>query len=78
MSFFVSLFCFAIGFCLGGAGGIALGFVWYERKCGLFSDHTGQRKAAIRYELDDIIGHYARKSSKGQGEPLAPARYIRH
>jgi hypothetical protein len=57
MSSFVLIFYFALGFCIGGVGGIVVGFVWYERKCGLFSDRTGQRATAIRYELDDIIGH---------------------
>jgi hypothetical protein len=31
----------------GGAGGIVLGFIWYEHKCGLLSDDTGQRASAI-------------------------------
>jgi hypothetical protein len=52
---FLSLLCsFSLGFFIGGVGGIVLGFVWYEHKCGLLSDHSGRRAAAIRYELDDI------------------------
>ena len=54
MNFLALLCSFALGCFIGGVGGIVLGFVWYERKCGLLSDHSGQRKAAIRYELDDI------------------------
>jgi hypothetical protein len=61
MSFFALLSSFALGLCVGGAGGIVLGFVWYERKCGLLSDHSGRRAAAIRYQLDDIYGPYARR-----------------
>lgn len=61
MSFFTLLCSFALGFCIGGAGGIVLGFVWYEHKVGLLSDHTGRRAAAIRNELDDIYEPYARR-----------------
>jgi hypothetical protein len=77
MSSFVLIFYFALGFCIGGVGGIVVGFVWYERKCGLFSDHTGQRARAIRYELDDIIGHYVRRSPKGRSERVASLRHSR-
>jgi hypothetical protein len=55
MSILASLCAFALGFCAGGAGGIVLGFVWYERKCGLISDRSGKRAAAIRSELDDVV-----------------------
>ena len=54
MSFVICLCAFALGLSVGGAGGIILGFAWYERKCGLLSDQSGKRRAAIRYELDDV------------------------
>jgi hypothetical protein len=56
MNFVASLSAFALGFGVGGAGGIVLGFVWYERKCRLLSDYSGERAAAIRSELDDVFG----------------------
>jgi hypothetical protein len=49
------LSAFALGSLVGGVGGIVLGFVWYERKCGLLSDSSGKRAAAIRFELDDVF-----------------------
>jgi hypothetical protein len=53
---FVGLLCaFGLGFSAGGVGGIVLGFAWYERKCGLLSDKSGERAAAIRAELDDVL-----------------------
>jgi hypothetical protein len=55
MSILAPLCAFALGFCAGGASGIVLGFLWYERKCGLYSDHSGKRAAAIRSELDDVV-----------------------
>ncbi len=61
MSFLALLCSFALGLFIGGAGGIVFGFIWYERKAGLFSDHTGRRATAIRYELDDIYGPYAQR-----------------
>jgi hypothetical protein len=57
---FVGLLCaFGLGFSVGGVGGIVLGFAWYERKCGLLADKSGERAAAIRAELDDVLdrGH---------------------
>jgi hypothetical protein len=48
--------CLALGFAIGGAVGIVVGFAWYERKAGLLSDSTGRRAAAIRYEMDDVYG----------------------
>ena len=62
MGFFALLSSFALGLCIGAAGGIVLGFVWYERKCGLFSDPTGERAAAIRNELDDIYSAHAERA----------------
>jgi hypothetical protein len=56
MGFIAPLCAFGLGLCAGGVGGIVLGFVWYERKCGLLSDYTGKRRAAIRSELDDVLG----------------------
>ncbi len=64
MSILAPLCAFALGFCAGGAGGIVLGFVWYERKCGLLSDHSGKRAAAIRSELDDVVGRNTRVRRK--------------
>jgi hypothetical protein len=49
----VPLCAFVLGSLVGGVGGILFGFVWYEHKCGLLSDHSGKRIAAIRFELDD-------------------------
>ena len=54
MSFVALLCAFALGFGVGSIAGIVLGFVWYERKCGLLSDHSGKRAASIRFELDDV------------------------
>jgi hypothetical protein len=54
MNFAEFLPAFVLGALMGGVGGIALGFVWYERKCGLLSDSSGKRAAAIRFELDDV------------------------
>ena len=51
----VPLYAFTLGFGLGGIGGIVLGFIWYEHKCGLLSDHSGKRMASIRFELDDVF-----------------------
>jgi hypothetical protein len=51
----VPLYAFALGSGLGGIGGIVLGFIWYEYKCGLLSDHSGKRMASIRFELDDVF-----------------------
>ncbi len=56
---FLAPFCALV---VGGVGGIILGFVWYERKCGLLSDRTGERAAAIRFELDDVFGRPARRA----------------
>jgi hypothetical protein len=56
MGFVVPLCVFALGFAVGGCGGIVIGFVWYERRCGLLSDHSGERAAVIRWELDDVFG----------------------
>ena len=55
MNFAELLPAFALGVLIGGVGGIVLGFVWYERKCGLLSDSSGKRAAAIRFELDDVF-----------------------
>ena len=55
MDFAELLGVFVLGSFVGGVGGIILGFVWYEHKCGLLSDSSGKRAAAIRYELDDIF-----------------------
>jgi hypothetical protein len=55
MSILAPLCAFALGFCVGGASGIVLGFIWYERKCGLFSDRSSKCTAAIRSELDDVV-----------------------
>ena len=55
MSFVAPLCAFMLGFGVGGIGGIVLGFVWYEHKCGLLSDHSGKRAASIRFELDDLF-----------------------
>jgi hypothetical protein len=55
MGFAELLGAFVLGCFGGGAGGIVLGFVWYERKCGLLSDSSGKRAAAIRFELDDVL-----------------------
>jgi hypothetical protein len=54
----------ALGFILGCPCGIILGFIWYEQKCGLFSDHRGQRAAAIRFELDDVMERYGLRQRK--------------
>jgi tRNA(Ile)-lysidine synthase TilS/MesJ len=62
---FVGLLCaFGLGFSIGGVGGIVLGFAWYERKCGLLADKSGERAAAIRAELDDVFDrrHEGRRS----------------
>jgi hypothetical protein len=56
MSIGASLFVFAVGFCAAGASGVVLGFAWYERKCLLLSDQSGERAAEIRSELDDVFG----------------------
>ena len=58
---------FVLGSLVGGVGGIVLGFIWYERKCGLLSDSSGKRAAAIRYELDDIF--------EGSVPPYGDERY---
>jgi hypothetical protein len=55
MSFVALLYPYSGGFAVGGVGGIVLGFIWYEHKCGLLSDHTGRRAAAIWTELDDVF-----------------------
>jgi hypothetical protein len=55
MGFAELLGAFVFGSFVGGVGGIVLGFVWYERKCGLWSDSSGKRGAAIRFELDDVF-----------------------
>ena len=55
MSFVAPLCVFMLGFGVGGIGGIVLGFVWYEHRCGLLSDHSGKRAASIRFELDDVF-----------------------
>lgn len=55
MSFIELLYPYSVGFGVGGIGGIVLGFVWYEHKCGLLSDRTGTRAAAIWSELDDVF-----------------------
>jgi hypothetical protein len=51
----VSLCALALGFGVGGIGGIILGFIWYEHKCGLLSDHSGKRATSIQFELDDVF-----------------------
>ena len=56
MSVVAPLCLFALGSLVGGAGGIVLGFAWYEHKCGLLSDDSGRRAAGIRFELDDVFG----------------------
>jgi hypothetical protein len=56
MSFIGLLGAFGLGVPVGGVGGIILGFVWYERKCGLLTDASGERAMAIRAELDDVMG----------------------
>jgi hypothetical protein len=55
MSLVAPLCAFTLGFGVGGIGGIVLGFVWYERKCGLLSDYSGKLAASIRFELDDVF-----------------------
>jgi hypothetical protein len=55
MDFSELLPAFVLGCLVGCVGGIVLGFVWYERKCGLLSDSSGKRAAAIRFELDDVF-----------------------
>jgi hypothetical protein len=55
MSFIAPLCVFLLGFVVGGVGGIVLGFVWYEHKSGLLSDHSDKRAAEIRFELDDVF-----------------------
>jgi hypothetical protein len=67
----------ALGFMLGCPCGIILGFIWYERKCGLFADHSGKRAAAIRFELDDVMERCAsrqktwdRRPEKGESQGL--------
>jgi hypothetical protein len=55
MSFVAFLCAFALGFGVGSSAGIVLGFVWYERKSGLLSDHSRERAASIRFELDDVF-----------------------
>lgn len=55
MSFIGLLCAFGLGLLAGAAGGIVLGFAWYERKCGLMTDQSGKRAAAIRAELDDVM-----------------------
>jgi hypothetical protein len=53
---FIELLCaFGLGIPIGALGGIVVGFAWYERKCGLWTDGTGKRTAAIRGELDDVM-----------------------
>jgi hypothetical protein len=64
MSFVALLSSFALGLCVGAAGGVVFGFVWYERKCGLLSDHSGRRAAAIRYQLDDIYSPFAQEATE--------------
>jgi hypothetical protein len=56
MSFIGLLGAFGLGVPVGGVGGIILGFVWYEHKCGLLADKSGERARAIRAELDDVMG----------------------
>jgi hypothetical protein len=79
MSILAPVCAFALGFCAGVAGGIVLGFVWYERKCGLFSDRSGKRAAAIWSELDDVAlarGEYSsstRVAVNGRSGPSDPA-----
>jgi hypothetical protein len=51
----VPLCAFTLGFGFGGIGGIILGFIWYEHKCGLLSDHSGKRAASIQLELDEVF-----------------------
>jgi hypothetical protein len=55
VSFVAPLCVFLLGSVVGAVGGIVLGFVWYEHKCGLLSDHSGKRAAGIRFELDDVF-----------------------
>ena len=56
MSVIGLLGAFGLGVPVGGLGGILVGFGWYERKCGLLSDASGERAKAIRAELDDVMG----------------------
>ena len=63
---------FALGFAVGGCGGIVIAFVWYERRCGLLSDHSGERAAVIRWELDDVFG---RSVSRIRPTPLPDANW---
>jgi hypothetical protein len=70
----VGLFCaFTLGFLIGGGGGIVLGFAWYERKCGLLADKSGERAAAIRAELDDVL-----ERRRGQGRRSKINRAAEH
>jgi hypothetical protein len=66
MSFVAPLCAFVLGSIVGGVGGIVLGFVWYEHKCGLLSDRNGKRAAGIRFELDDVFGRSDSTSGDGR------------
>ncbi len=67
MSFIGLLCAFGLGGAVGGVGGIVLGFVWYERKCGLLTDKSGERVLAIRAELDDVIGRLPQDAGRAAG-----------
>jgi hypothetical protein len=62
----VPLYAFALGFGFGGVGGIVLGFIWYEHKCGLLSDHSGKRAKSIWFELDDVFRPIAKIGGVGR------------
>ena len=55
MSFVAPLCALVLGFSVGGIGGIVIGFVCYERKCGLLSDHGGKRAEATRFKRDERL-----------------------
>jgi hypothetical protein len=74
MSFIAPLCIFLLGSLVGCVGGVILGFVWYEHKSGLLSDHSGKRAAGIRFELDDV---FARSNSDMGVTPLLEAN-LRH
>jgi hypothetical protein len=55
MSSVALLYVCSAGLGVGGVGGLALGFVWYERKCGLLADHAGGRRATIWSGLGNVF-----------------------
>ncbi len=72
MSFVAPLCAFLLGSLVGGVGGIVLGFVWYEHKCGLLSDRSGKRAAGIQFELDDVFGR--NRTTSGDGSYVVARR----